>query len=283
MKTATNAIAWLKTQWAHRRRRAASKKQWLQADSLADLGLLTARWLEGDLAFHTNGYDVPDEETLPLVPVLAAVNRAGFVTEGSQPGVIEDDGGMQRATVQGYVDDEQLLWSIVAAARVRGLICIVNTAGSPIRQGSVVVTSYGASFGSWMSASAIRLMFGACNRTAVKAVSAAVQVTVIDPVWGRDTVLWSTLTAAVTALDGKQLLEVTPGRLDPDPAPYVAEWSAPIGPTKRAVYLSGPGEHRMTKPVLVARDPEAPFRAVEGLPYEVTAEGLADWRWWAAA
>lgn len=57
---------------AGQRRKTATAKEWRQAVLLSDLGHLTARWLEGELAFHPGGYDVPADETLHLVPVLGA-------------------------------------------------------------------------------------------------------------------------------------------------------------------------------------------------------------------
>lgn len=38
----------------------------------------------------------------------------------------------------------------------------------------------------------------------------------------------------------------------------------------------------MTKPVVMAADPDAPYRPVPALPYETSLEGLADQQWWAA-
>lgn len=48
----------------------------------------------------------PDQETLALVPVLAACNRAGFVTCSSQSGQHPDPatGWEQRAAVEGFCD-----------------------------------------------------------------------------------------------------------------------------------------------------------------------------------
>ena len=94
---------------------------------LADLGELTARWLEGTIASIPTvmpGYG-PDEETADLIPVLAACNRAGYVTTGSQPGEKPGrghDGRLwtQRAAVQGFAGA-----AAVAALRA----C---TAGTPL-------------------------------------------------------------------------------------------------------------------------------------------------------
>jgi len=60
----------------------SAARAWSSARTLTDLGELTAQWLEGSLATLAGGAyrGGPDEETGPLVPVLAALNRAGYVT-----------------------------------------------------------------------------------------------------------------------------------------------------------------------------------------------------------
>jgi hypothetical protein len=61
---------------------------WGQARTLADIGELTAQWLEGRITYLPADLgSAPDSETEALVPVLATVNRMGFVTDFSQPGV----------------------------------------------------------------------------------------------------------------------------------------------------------------------------------------------------
>lgn len=58
---------------------------WRDARSLADLGELMARFLEGAIDEAPTFVGRPDPETDPLVAVLAQVNRAGYVTTCSQP------------------------------------------------------------------------------------------------------------------------------------------------------------------------------------------------------
>jgi hypothetical protein len=41
---------------------------------------LTAQWLEGEIRSEPRYFSRPDAETAPLIPVLAACNRAGFLT-----------------------------------------------------------------------------------------------------------------------------------------------------------------------------------------------------------
>src|SRR6185312_9521071 len=74
------------------------QKLWQFARTLADLGNLTADWLEGVNSYlpayfpDDDGRIRPAGETLPLIPHLARANRNGYVTRGSQPGIALTDG-----------------------------------------------------------------------------------------------------------------------------------------------------------------------------------------------
>jgi hypothetical protein len=92
----------------------ADRKLWAAARTLADLGELTAQWLEGRIA-SVPGYMPgwgPDPETAPHIPVLAAANRAGFLTVNSQSA-----DGPWEAWVNGFVCDEALEWLRAACDR----------------------------------------------------------------------------------------------------------------------------------------------------------------------
>ena len=91
----------------------ADVARWDDARTLADLGELTALWLLHDGVIYHPGYGDwegdpgPDQETAEIVGPLAAANRAGYVTDCSQPGRIHErgwDGSWwdQRAAVTGY-------------------------------------------------------------------------------------------------------------------------------------------------------------------------------------
>jgi hypothetical protein len=103
---------------------------WRRARSLADLADLTRRWLLGDpeVPYHPNGYDELDPESEPIRGHLAALNRAGFLTECSQPALPPTTGWdgatyEQRAAVQGFTDRETAD-RIEAICREEGLTCI---------------------------------------------------------------------------------------------------------------------------------------------------------------
>ncbi|MEW1551298.1 DUF6919 domain-containing protein [Streptomyces tsukubensis] len=103
-------------------------RRWKTAETLSDLGDLMAEWLEGTISSwpgYARGYG-PEEETRDLIPALAAACRAGYVTTCSQPGqdrVTGMDGlpWEQRAAVEGFVRDRDLLRALVDAAEKAGL------------------------------------------------------------------------------------------------------------------------------------------------------------------
>lgn len=198
---------------------------WYAASTLAELGALVARWLEGDLASQP-GYCPgcgPDPETVPLVRSLAAANRAGFVTGGSQPG--ESGTGydgqfwQQRAAVTGFADDATWcsLWPVLdrfGAVDVTdqtdtgfphapgARLLVVARRARPRRRHEygTTVTVAGDSphtdFGAPFSDRAIVDMYGdMCSGDAIDALCEAWQVTIIDPVWGESQTLWQALDA----------------------------------------------------------------------------------------
>ncbi|MEW2153188.1 DUF6919 domain-containing protein [Streptomyces albidoflavus] len=98
----------------------ADRRTWRAARTVTDLGALMARWLEGDIKSRP-GYEArwgPDAETTPLVPTLAALCRAGYITTGSQPGLtnLGANAGWweQHAWIDLVVTDRALLDRLVA-------------------------------------------------------------------------------------------------------------------------------------------------------------------------
>ncbi|MFF3982709.1 DUF6919 domain-containing protein [Streptomyces sp. NPDC001828] len=184
----------------------SAARAWSSARTLTDLGELTAQWLEGSLATLAGGAyrGGPDEETGPLVPVLAAVNRAGYVTTQSQPGLdgpaFDGRRWRQRAAVMCLTDTEGLQ-RLTRTARDAGLLLAVHRTCSrgPVRD--ILATTWGGrehtSFGGRVPKGYIRLEYRGCHREAVRAAIDAHQVTLVDPVWGRDTLLWPALTEAL--------------------------------------------------------------------------------------
>ena len=193
----------------------ADRRAWEQARTLAELGELTVRWLEGDIASQP-GYMPncgPDPETAGLIPTLARLNRAGYVTVGSQPGMAPTEGydgrlWSQRAAVSGFADDATGARILTAVERTGQLVLIAHNTPPkrrwwPRRRPSMgmAVTAAGhghrvhTHFGARMSLGDVEGCFGGLGRDGFAAVRDAHQVTVIDPVWGRDEYLWHVLDA----------------------------------------------------------------------------------------
>jgi hypothetical protein len=79
------------------------RQAWASATTWADLGERVAFWLHGEIQRTPGHCGPPCEETIPLIPVLTAVNRAGFVTDNSQPA-----DGPREAWVCGFAPEDVL-------------------------------------------------------------------------------------------------------------------------------------------------------------------------------
>lgn len=183
--------------------------------TLEQLGGLVAEWLEGRISAPIYGGG-PDPETVALTPALAQLNRSGFVTVDSQPGEI-DERWAQRAAVSGYCEED--VAERLASISVRGdLVVISQPAGLdaayqlPISRtrnytftiacGSLAPTPEDA--GSWP--------WPGLNPQMRVALRSAWYVDICDPVWGRNDVLWPTLTAAM----GRSVEDVRGSLIDHD-------------------------------------------------------------------
>lgn len=190
-----------------------SRHAWAEPTTLDGLGEITARWLEGDVADHPNGHHGgPDPETEEITRPLIELNRAGYVTECSQPAESPEgdtvDGSElgQRAAVSGFAAPG-LSRRIQTAAERAGLIVITHRgAATPWTRDvdvPTVVTHWGGAertwFGTHLAAEDLNLYYSWINDTAFDALCAADQVTVTDPEWGRKDYLWVVLMDAVRA------------------------------------------------------------------------------------
>jgi hypothetical protein len=172
---------------------------WLTAQTLEDLGNLTAQWLEGTIAYLPAYYgDAPDEETAPLIATLATANRAGFLTTDSQPGQPLEDGSGQRAWVHGF-GSENTCDKIRAACLGTDLIVIYTPPYCDNPTQIVVTIDDHAEFtwtGATLDEANIEHYYGADCPLALDALLTAWQIDIIDPVWGRNDLLWPTLDTA---------------------------------------------------------------------------------------
>ena len=183
------------------------KTPWQQAKTPAEVGELTALWLEGKMKDHpypTHPTEVPAFETLEIVPFLARLDRGGFLTDCSQPGMAED-GSSQRAFVSGFADLDTAD-SIGRAIVHTRLVALQHPPGQPPRDPDlwlrVPVTLDGDDEFTWigaeMSAKDIRSYYGGYYHRAVAEWLAveAWYLEVFDPAWGYNGLLWRTLVTA---------------------------------------------------------------------------------------
>jgi hypothetical protein len=184
----------------------ADRKRWASCRTLADLGGVTAGWLHGEVEQTPSHLGPPCAETKALIPVLAAVNRAGYVTDDSQPGVPLHRGSGQRAAVSGFAGDGMRL-ALREMADATGLL-VTSWRSSAVRTRyacRVVVTARDGhpftGYGAQESRADLHWMYGEdCHPGAVEALCAAWQVCVIDPEFGRNDALWPALEKLATGI-----------------------------------------------------------------------------------
>lgn len=164
--------------------------------SLPELGEMVARWLEA------GGPGGPDSETERLVPVLADLNRAGFVTDFSQPGEADETGGM-RSAVTGFCD-EQLALSLDSLGASTDLVVLTCLPG--MESGiQIPISHYLRHPSCWAGMTGVFQIgedtIGQCQLPMAigHLLIASWYVTVVDPVWGRNDVLWDAVSEAVAS------------------------------------------------------------------------------------
>ncbi len=181
----------------------AERRLWANAPTVEHVGELMAWFCLGELQSWPGHAGPTDPETREanLGPVLAGMNRRGFITLCSQPGVdLDGQGWQQRAAVDGLATPAVL-------AQLRGLTAgtrLQVIAHPPSRwrhdySRAVDVTRVGehnvTRFGSRSPTREIRFMFDGVPDCVVDELAAMWQVTIVDPEWGAESLLWDRLAA----------------------------------------------------------------------------------------
>lgn len=173
-------------------RNLAGWSAWRRAATLEEMGALVVRWLEGRdrvLPWHVGP---PDPETAEIRGQLRVLNQRALVTTDSQPGLVNVR-GMQRAWVRllAYPDAARHL---VMSAEGAGLIAIcAGVRQLPTDPVPITIASSGRVITSDRGAPEKLFLKGQSKVVASRAWS----VTIIDPEWGRKSLLWE-----VTARSG---------------------------------------------------------------------------------
>jgi hypothetical protein len=181
----------------------ADREPWARARTLRELGELMALWLEGKIRYQP-GYLAADadDETSELVPVLARINRAGLMTDFSQPGEkLDESGWQQRAALGGYCSEE-LKDRIKAKLLDSDLVVLTYAPGAVFDYVDLCITAQGDRENTWIGG---RLddknidhhYTEDVHPEGVAALHDAWQISVVDAVWGRNDYLWPRLVAAV--------------------------------------------------------------------------------------
>lgn len=183
------AIAWLAGKFAAARLRRADARRWRSAASLADLGELVIAWMHRELA-DTPAHHGMDPETIPLIPALTAVNRAGFITDNSQLAETTDY-GTWNTWVTGFATDTVLARVRTAAAgtelTVTGCRGREHSGWHPWPIWLTKLTGWGCP-----GRTALSFWADACPAVADD-LERCWYVRVTDPEPGRNDLLWSTL------------------------------------------------------------------------------------------
>lgn len=190
-----------------------TSRLWREAHTLPAYGELTAQWLEGRIPSQP-GYQPncgPDEETLPHVEVLAALNRAGYITDCSQPGcdVIGYDKARwrQRAAVTGFIQLESQANDLIDRLELAGLQgiglypladrhALRNRPMPPTFQGVEVTRRKRKGytwFGGFRNYDEIMAYAGGSSRVVDVIWNECYEVVAYDPEWGRNDRLWPIL------------------------------------------------------------------------------------------
>ncbi|AVH61840.1 hypothetical protein C4B68_40750 (plasmid) [Streptomyces dengpaensis] len=192
----------IKLPWMSR----SDRRRWRSARTISDLSELMALWLEGKIASRP-GYQPrygPDDETAHLVPSLAALCRAGYVTTCSQPGFAGTgaDGlwWEQRAAVELVVTDPTLFHRLVDAAYAAGLFVRINDyrPDGGVQEEPVVATTRDGeamtAFGGRISRADMAIQWPGLDRDLYREVSTGTYVSIIAPEYGTPGErLWVTL------------------------------------------------------------------------------------------
>lgn len=174
-------------------------RTWKGARTFGDMGDLMALWLEGRIRTRP-AYLArrPEPETTPLITTLAAANRAGFLTDDSQPGRISDN-GQQRPAVTGFVRDTAFLRRLVFEARSAGLTVVTAGTGTSTapEPGRVTVTEVRGEpftwYGGRIGRDDLLYLWQGLSLPTAALLCTSEQVAIIDPVFGPGQRLWNVL------------------------------------------------------------------------------------------
>lgn len=179
----------------------AERRLWSQAPSVEHLRELMAWFCEGELSGWPGHPGPRAEETSEIAPALAAANRHGLLTTGSQPGCLNHngDGWDQRPAVDGLAtaDTVAKLRRLVAGTRLQLIVHETPARWRANYDRAVLVTRENGEertgFGAQLTERQIDSMFSGVNPEVAAQLVEMRQVTIVDPEWGDHDLLWRRL------------------------------------------------------------------------------------------
>lgn len=167
---------------------------WENARSFDDLCELTAQFLEGKIDGFTQ--TAIDDEADGLAALLAKANRAGFLTDCSQPGETGQS-WKQRAFVSGAAR-EDLAMRLYCLGLEYDLITFVWPVTDPRYLRLVGCVNENNEPCLWLGASFSLEEYEALHPSVSDDLATCWSVEILDPSWGRNDYLWPALEAAIS-------------------------------------------------------------------------------------
>lgn len=181
--------------------------RWYAAGSVAELGELTADWLEGS-GSPPPGYlsNEPDDETRDLIPALSTACRAGYVTTQSQPGHRAEIGWNgrifeQRAAVEGWASSLRVIESLRRESRKAGMTFLAYRPG--VRSGEgIPVTRMNGDACTWFGRTSghrkqIAYKWPGLSGWVARELRTSTFLILVDPQWGRNDLLWNVINRSI--------------------------------------------------------------------------------------
>jgi hypothetical protein len=172
-----------------------ARRLWAKARSFDDLCNLTVRFLKRELPLTPTHYGPVDPETTTIAPALIDLNRRGFLTVCSQPGVAEGSFA-QRAYVDGVAPKATAL-ALAAKTLHSDLLVHVLPPGDDRGIGIPITVEDGRPFtwGCQGHGSDVDAYVEMCGVGIANVLSDAWSVSVVDLSWGRAEYMWDVLLA----------------------------------------------------------------------------------------
>jgi hypothetical protein len=176
----------------------AGQQQWEQPLEVAEVGELTAQWLEGLVSAPWQCGEPPHDETASLVPALAAMNRSGYATDFSQRGELTD-GWSQRAAVTGYCARAQA--DCLAALSLESELVVITDPPGDDGDYQLPITQEDGRASTRLCGHGVLDqpddLWPACHPLTWARLANSYYVAICDPQWGRNDLLWPSVVVAL--------------------------------------------------------------------------------------